>query len=123
MKTRLDRTKLIASLAPSLVGAMAMGALAACSSDDAPADSTDSGTWGTVSCKNSSNTTDAQGNCARSYSGCSDGHSYGIECAPGGSGSNCTCRIDNVATGHALSPACGGDGLSGLAQNCNWLLH
>ena len=105
------------SLVRALLVASAF-AIAACSSDSAPQDTADSGTWGSVHCTNSSNTTNAQGGCSRGYSGCSDGHSYGIECA-----ATCTCRIDTTATGHSVNANCGGDGLAGLAENCGWMVH
>jgi hypothetical protein len=94
-------------------------ALAACSSDDAPAGTTDAGGWPSVHCASSSNTTTADGGCMRSFSGCSDGHSYGIQCA----GGSCTCRIDSTATGRATTFDCGTGDLAALAANCDWHQH
>jgi hypothetical protein len=92
-------------------------ALVACSSDS-PADTSDAGGWASVHCTNSSSS-GSGGDCKRSYSGCSDGHSYGIECA----GGSCTCRIDTASTGQGTTFTCGSGDLPGLAQNCDWHQH
>jgi hypothetical protein len=106
-----------AKLAATLVVATVL--VVACSSNDS-SDSTDAGGWAAVHCTNSDNTTTPTGGCTRSYSGCSDGHSYGIECEAGA----CTCRIDTNSTGHGISTgSCGADGLAGLAAICDWHQH
>lgn len=93
-------------------------ALAACSSDGGSGDvATDAGGWPAIHCTMNNTTHYADGSCVRSYSGCSDGHSYSIDCA----GTQCSCRIDNAATGHSTIADCTtGDGLAGLAGNCGW---
>ncbi len=103
----------------SIVVSTALCALVACGSDGTPDTSDAPAGWSSVHCSNSDTSTTPTGGCTRSYSGCRDGHSYGIECEA----TTCTCRIDSVATGRAITYGCGDVGLQGLATNCDWHNH
>jgi hypothetical protein len=99
----------------SMIVVAAIAVVAACSSNDSSSGSIDTNAWNAITCTTQTNATDPQGGCTRSYSGCSNHHTYGIECA-----ASCTCRIDATATGHSVNVNCGADGLVGLAENCEW---
>ena len=96
-----------------------VASISACGSNDSPANTSDAGGWASVTCSNSSNVTKPTGDCSRGYSGCSDGHSYAIDCTAG----LCNCQIDTLSTGRATTLTCGADGLAGLAANCGWHQH
>jgi len=68
-----------------------------------------------VTCKSGTNVPTSTG-CRRTFTGCSDGHVYAIECAS----TACTCFVDSTALGKPNQPTCDGADFAAVADNCGF---